>query len=108
MTESIELSSETGKFRSREVEYVSGPFDQVLKRIPEFELSDFKLGDSGVVNPNYRTVVRKPLQPHEVAMPVGIVSPSYSLIQHREIAVLCKEALQKSQLSPQQQGALRS
>lgn len=99
MTESIQLRDETGKFRSREVEYVSGPFDQILKRIPEFELSDFKLGDSGLVNPHYRTVVRKPLQPQEVVMPVGIVSPSYSLVQHREIATLCKEALQKGQLS---------
>jgi hypothetical protein len=99
MTEYIDVSPETGKFRSREVDYVSGPFDQIFRRIPEFELGDFRFGDSGVVNPNYRTVVRKPLQPQEVAVPVGIVSPSYALVQHREVANLCRDALQAGKLS---------
>lgn len=99
MIDTIELSGETGKFRSREVEFVSGPFDQIIKRIPEFELADFQLGVAGAPNPNYKTVVRKPLRPQEVAIPVGIVSPSYALVQHREVAALCKDALEQGQLS---------
>jgi uncharacterized protein DUF932 len=40
-----------------------------------------------------------PLTPAEQRIPVGVVSNSYSLIQHRDVAELCREALTEGGLS---------
>jgi hypothetical protein len=99
MTDGTEISLETGRFRARDIEYVTGSYDSVQKRIPEFELAPFRLSDVLPANPYLQAVVRKPLFPAEQSMPVGVVSNSYSLVQHREAAELCIAALRESKLN---------
>ncbi len=98
MTEEFQITAETGRYRARDVEYVSGGFDQILKRIPEFELTPFRVNDKLPANPNLQCVVRKPLSAPEQLMPVGVVSNTYTLVQHRTVAELCKKALLEGKL----------
>ena len=92
----LQLLTESSNWKSRPVNYVAGTWDQIKKRIPEFELSVFTEGDDSVVNPYYRTVIRLPLTPIKHRIPVGIVSQRYTLAQHSEVAKLCIDGLNKS------------
>ena len=85
----LELLEETSNWRSREVKYVAGNWAQISKNIPSFELCDFSEGKGEIVNQYYKTVIRLPLTPMENRIPVGIVSNTYKLAQHNEVADLC-------------------
>jgi len=85
----LELLGETAKWRSREVKYVSGGCSRVVENIPKFELGDFTGNNSEIVNPYYKTVMRLPLTELENRIPIGLVSNTYTLAQHREVAELC-------------------
>ena len=89
----IEVLSEKTTFRSRPVKYISGDWEQVKDYIPYFELDDFSILE-GQANPYYKTVVRLPLTPLETKIPVGIVSNTYKLVQHRDVADFCLKGLQ--------------
>lgn len=89
----LELLGETAKWKSREVRYVSGGWSQILENIPEFELGNFSDNNSEIVNQYYKTVIRLPLTPIENKVPIGIVSNSYTLAQHREVAELCIQGI---------------
>ena len=60
------------------------------------------LGGSGgaVRNLFLLTVVRKPQSAVERPMPVGVVSHRYSLIQHRDVAMRCREGLVHAGVDP--------
>lgn len=87
--ETLDLMEEAGTWRSRPVEYVAGTFEQLISRMPEFELQDFKAGENSLPNPYLKTVVRKPIRKMEQPVPVGTVSPNYMLVQHRTLAEQC-------------------
>ncbi|MCY4635096.1 MAG: DUF932 domain-containing protein [Acidobacteria bacterium] len=53
----------------------------------------FRAGPAEPSNPFLLTVSRKPLTALEHPMPVGIVSHRYSLVQHRDVAMRCREGL---------------
>ncbi|RMF97122.1 MAG: DUF932 domain-containing protein [Candidatus Schekmanbacteria bacterium] len=55
--------------------------EEMLERIPYFDKRPFTADEE---NKNYDVIVRKPIN-GEGEIPVGIVSKSYSLIQHRDI-----------------------
>ncbi|MBT4512925.1 MAG: DUF932 domain-containing protein [Chloroflexi bacterium] len=93
--EEIELLEETSNWRSRKVEYIAGNLNQITKHIPSFELQDFFLKEDAEINnnPYYKTVIRLPLTPVEKRIPIGIVSNTYTLAQHRKVVDLCIEGI---------------
>ena len=89
----VELLEETSIWRSREVKYIAGNWDQITEHIPSFELRDFTEGDGEVVNLYYKIVIRLPLTLLENRIPIGVVSNTYTLAQHSEVANLCIEGI---------------
>ena len=85
----LEILTEAPFWRSRQVKYFSGSWEDVCTQIPQFELRAFGGSENESENPFYRTVYRKPLTKVEQEVPIGVVSPRYSLAQHREVAELC-------------------
>ncbi|MCY4506408.1 MAG: DUF932 domain-containing protein [Acidobacteria bacterium] len=84
---------ETLRWRSREVRYYAGAWDDVLSVLPDFETVPFRAGPEEPPNPFLLTVCRKPRCPGERPVPVGVVSEQYSLVQHREAATRCRDGL---------------
>jgi hypothetical protein len=91
----IKLLEETSNWKSREVKYIAGKWNQISKNIPSFELRDFSEEIDGLANQYYKTVIRLPLTPLENRIPVGIVSNTYTLAQHNKVAKLCIEGIKK-------------
>lgn len=91
--EGVRLVNESANWRTRDVRYFSGLWPQVRALIPRFELGEFRSDGGGPPNPFYRAVYRLPMTPFEQRMPVGIVSNTYTLAQHQEVAQRCVNAL---------------
>jgi hypothetical protein len=68
--------------------------------LPQFELKAFSAGPDEPANPFQQTVMRKPLSAAERPIPVGIVSHTYSLAPHREVASLCRKGLVAAGIDP--------
>jgi hypothetical protein len=97
--EVIEMLDDSRR-HSRDVTYSSGKWHQLTPLIPTFELADFRAADSDPANPHLKAVVRLPLKSFERRMPVGIVSNSYSLTQHAQVAEQCFVGLRSLNLDP--------
>jgi len=93
MSDEIQILNQTGRWRARNVNYWGGSWEQIQKIIPEFTIEDFRAFPNTTPNPHLRTVVRKPKTLLEVPMPVGVVSHSYSLAQHADVANKCFEGI---------------
>ncbi|MCY4585736.1 MAG: DUF932 domain-containing protein [Bryobacterales bacterium] len=100
MNAALQILPETLRWRSREVRYYEGGWDDVLSVLPDFETVPFRAGPEEPSNPFLLTVVRKPLTAVERPMPVGVVSHRYSLIQHRDVAMRCREGLVHAGVDP--------
>lgn len=96
----VELINETVRWRARNVDFIAGQWEQVSKRIPTFSIEDFKVTGDGPANPHLRSVVRLPLSITERRIPVGVVSNTYRLAQHKEAVEKCFEGLRSSQIDP--------
>ena len=64
--------------------------------LPKFELADFTAGLSVLSNPYLRSVVRIPRTATEQAIAVGVVSNTYTLVQHEEVAEKCFDGLRRA------------
>jgi hypothetical protein len=95
MTE-LRMLKEAARWRSREVRYLSGPWEQLKAVIPEFELSDFHESPDQPANPFLRSVVRLPVGKAEQRIPVAVVSENYMLVQHAEVGDRCISAVAKA------------
>ena len=82
----ITMLNERARWRSREVRYYAGDWQSILTLLPEFEFRPFNVGDGVPANPFLQVVVRMPLSAVERPIPVGIVSNTYSLAPHRQVA----------------------
>jgi hypothetical protein len=102
MCATLQIQPETLRWRSREVRYYAGGWDEVLSVLPDFETVPFRAGPEEPSNPFLLTVSRKPLAAVERPMPVGVVSHRYSLIQHRDVATRCREGLTDAGVDPAQ------
>ena len=80
-------------WRSRDVKYYRADWESVLNLMPEFDLVPFSAGDDEPENPFLQAVRRKPLSSAERPMNLGVVSHSYSLAGHRQVATLCRQGL---------------
>ena len=92
MTDLLLLSGDAS-WRSRQVRYYAGDWASVISILPDFELTPFAAGEDEPANPLLQTVLRLPLSKAERPIPVGVVSHTYTLAPHREVAALCREGL---------------
>ena len=99
--EVVEVLDERSRWKAREVSYIGGTWPQVRKRIPEFSLDVFRAGEDLPNNPFLKTVLRLPVTATENPMPVGVVSNSYTLAQHRVIGDKCIEGLKEAVIDPE-------
>ncbi len=92
----ISILAEDASWRSRDVRYYGGDWPSIQTVIPEFYLAPFVAGEEDPANPFLQTVMRRPMSAAERPMPVGVVSHSYSLAEHRKVAELCRQGLQEA------------
>jgi hypothetical protein len=92
------------QWKSRKVRYYAGDWDAIGTVLPEFDLVPFTAGEGEPANPFLKTVMRKPLSAAERSIPVGVVSHTYSLAPHRDVAALCRKGVVDAGIEP---GALR-
>jgi hypothetical protein len=81
------------QWRSRKVRYYAGDWDAIQTVLPEFDLVPFTAGQDEPANPFLQQVMRRPLSAAERSIPVGVVSQTYSLAPHRDVAALCRKGL---------------
>ena len=99
-------TAEESRWRSRKVTYRCGAWSEVKETIPEFDLRPFvsvpgvgptdipfNPGLGELANPFFQVVTRRSRSASEAPMPVGIVSRTYSLVQHRHVANLCHQGI---------------
>lgn len=60
----------------------------------------FRPGSDHLANPFLQVVMRRPDYDIGFPMPVGVVSRTYALVQHLEIAELCKHELDRAGIGP--------
>jgi hypothetical protein len=94
MSTVVELLDQTGRWHSRTVNYWRGRWEQVQRLLPTFTIEDFRSGNDAPPNPHLKTVVRKPTTIYEMPIPVGVVSYSYTLAQHLDVANKCLEGIE--------------
>jgi len=100
-------------WRSRPVRYWDGDWGTVKSLIPVFDLRPFTIlpevadrgtpfepGLEGVANPFLQVVMRRPTNDSDLPMPVGVVSRTYTLVQHLTIAALCRDVLLQAGIGP--------
>lgn len=93
MNEALNFLDETGRWRARDVRYWEGPWDRLRLQLPEFRKEDFRAQENSPPNPYMQSVVRLPRTQAEQLIPVGVVSNTYTLAQHREVAEKCLEGI---------------
>jgi hypothetical protein len=101
MSNTVSIMPDESQWRARKVLYYSGRWEAVQAILPEFELVPFKAGEGEPSNPFLQTVMRKPLSATERPIPVGVVSHSYMLASHREVASLCREGILSTGVAPE-------
>ena len=96
------LSLMPGKaaWRARQVQYYAGDWASIQMVLPEFDLKPFSAGQDEPPNPFLKTVLRKPLSAAERPIPVGVVSHTYSLASHRDVAALCRWGVLTTDIEP--------
>ncbi len=98
----LNILSETANWHARDVRYYSGSWTAVLAEVPVFKLVPYTVGVYEPDNPHLLSVLRLPNSAAERPIPVGVVSKTYTLAQHREIADLCRQGLLKAGLDDSQ------
>ncbi len=100
MEESTMIMDEIAVWRSRKVQYWGGRWERLIELLPQFEKQAFSAVEQGPANPFLEMVVRRPRSVAERAIPVGVVSHSYSLVQHRTVAELCLDGIAEAGIKP--------
>jgi hypothetical protein len=77
-------------WRARSVRYYAGDWTSILSVLP---VLPFAAGQDEPANPFLQTVMRRPLSATERPIPVGVVSHTYSLASHRDVAALCRKGI---------------
>lgn len=88
------------QWRSRKVRYYKGDWNTLQTILPEFDLLPFRAGEDEPANPFLQTVMRRPLSAAERPIPIGVVSHTYTLAPHRQVAALCRKALVDAGIDP--------
>lgn len=94
MEHTIEISDENSRWHSRDVQYWKGPWEKLLGLIPKFEEGEYRVDKDSPANPYLKNIIRLPLTRLEQPMPIAVVSKSYTLAQHRDVATKCLEGIE--------------
>ncbi len=94
--EIAEALEETGFWRSRNVVYWAGKWNQLAGLIPSFEIADFRESQQTPSNPYMKSVVRLPRTKFEQRVPVGVVSNTYTLVQHTDVVQECLKGIRSA------------
>jgi hypothetical protein len=89
----LSIQPREAQWRSRSVRYYTRDWNSILSVLPEFDLVPFAAGQDEPANPFLQTVMRRPLSATERPIPVGVVSHTYSLASHRDVAALCRKGI---------------
>jgi len=92
----IEPLEESGRWRARDVSYWAGRWDQLYDQMPKFKSDDFRVSPKEPPNPYMKVIVRQPRKKYEQPIPVGVVSNTYTLAQHSEVAEKCFNGIQNA------------
>jgi len=83
-----------------------GSINEILKLIPEFDRRPFALSgnqSSAVENAYMDMIVRKPLSKTDnTEIPIGVVSKTYQLVQHKEVINTIINAIKKINIDPRE------
>lgn len=90
----IETLDEPGRWHGRPVSYWAGSWSRLRDQIPRFKTSEFRACDDGPANPYLKSVIRIPRTHFEKELPVGTVSPTYTLAQHVEVGEHCLKGVE--------------
>lgn len=96
MDNTIEVLQEEARWHTRDVKYWKGPWESLESLIPEFCKEDYKASEKSPPNPYLKNIIRLPLKKFEQSIPVGIVSNTYTLAQHRDVANKCIEGIKNT------------
>jgi hypothetical protein len=95
----LEQLAVRGRWHSRPVTYWAGRWHQLCELLPRFALDDFRVAEKAPANPYLKAVVRLPRK-DSAPMPVGIVSHTYRLVQHADVANKCLDAIRRMRIEP--------
>jgi hypothetical protein len=95
-TDAIQVLDETGRWRARDVKYWAGRWERLKGEIPSFTTDAFRVGEDAPSNPYLRSIIRLPRTAFEKPIPVGVVSNSYTLAPHVEVAEKCFEGIRSA------------
>ncbi len=87
------IPPDAARWRSRKVSYRQLDWSGILTALPEFDLIPFTAGEGEPSNPFLRTVTRRPRWSGDRPIPIGVVSRTYTLAPHRDVARLCLDGL---------------
>lgn len=93
MDEAITLIEEEGRWHARDVNYIEGPWKRLREQLPRFEKQSYRARPDSPENPYMCSVVRLPRTRFELPIPVGVVSNTYSLAQHSDVAERCLDGI---------------
>ncbi len=94
------------KWLGSPVSTFNGSIDDILKFIPEFDRRPFALSSqksSAIQNAYMDMIVRQPISETDNAeIPIGVVSKTYQLVQHKEVITTIIKAVRKINIDPSQ------
>lgn len=97
-----EVLEETARWRTREIKYWSGAWERLSTLIPEFKTVEWRFTPDTPANPYQKVVLRLPLTRAEQEIPVGVVSNSYGLAQHKMVVERCLDGLRFAGIDPKE------
>lgn len=93
-----DLAFDHRKWRGRPVGRAAGSWADIEALLPRFDIRPFAMGENFPRNPHLNAVVRLPDLEGDHPIPVGVVSPSYSLVQHVELGIAIVKSLRQLDL----------
>lgn len=90
------LLDEKGRWHARDVRYLEGAWDDLCREMPVFEKQEYRAEADAPANPYMQSVIRVPRTKMERPIPVGVVSNTYRLAQHRDVAEECRGSILES------------
>ena len=97
----VSILAGEAQWRSRKVRYYQGNWGAIQTVLPTFEMVPFSAGPDEPANPFLQTVMRRPLSAAERPIPIGTVSQTYKLVQHREVVAQCRKGLLDAGVEPE-------
>lgn len=90
-----------GVWQGSPVTYHEGSIDEIKGKVPAFGRQTYSADVRGgyrCINSRFDSIIRIPLAEGEHAKPIGVVSKSYCLFQHRDLADIALESIRAAKI----------